>query len=313
MVDNYERILGRIAEKANLEKAEIERRVEAKRARLSGLISREGAAQVVAAELGINFDNERLKIEELLPGMKKVNVVGKIIKLSPVRTFTTRKGDEGKVVNIQLADATSNVKVVLWDTNHIELVEKGLVKEGIVVEINNGSIRDEEIHLGSFSEFKISKEILENVNTDRAVREKTIKEFKTGDSATVRAFIVQSFEPRFFHVCPECSKKVVSGPEGFICAEHGKVDCDKRALINIVIDDGTETIRAVAFHEKLKELGLTELEDKERLTNQREDLLGKELLFRGNVRMNNFFNNHEFILDEVKVVNLDELILGLEK
>ncbi|MCK4647856.1 DUF2240 family protein, partial [Candidatus Pacearchaeota archaeon] len=128
MIDNYERILEKISKSSGLEKEEIERRIEAKRAKLSGLISKEGAAQVIAAELGISFDNEKLKIEELLPGMRKVNVIGKVINLSPVRTFTTKKGDAGKVANVFLADDTSNIKVVLWDTNHISLIEKEEIK-----------------------------------------------------------------------------------------------------------------------------------------------------------------------------------------
>jgi len=84
-------------------------------------------------------------------------------------------------------------------------------------------------------------------------------------------------------------------------------------LINIVLDDGTETIRAVLFHDALPELGITELEDQERLLNQREDLLGKEMVFSGSIRMNKFFNNPEFIVDGVEQLNLDELIAGLEK
>jgi len=91
--ENYVKILERLARASDLEKEEIERRVEAKRAKLSGLISREGAAQVIAAELGVSFDDEKLKINELLPGMRKVNVIGKIIELFPVRTFTTKKGE----------------------------------------------------------------------------------------------------------------------------------------------------------------------------------------------------------------------------
>ena len=139
--ENYEKIIEKIARFSGLEKSELNRRVEAKRAKLAGLISKEGAAQVIAAELGISFENEKLKINELLPGMRKVNVVGKIINVSPVRTFTTKKGDEGKVVNLTLADDTSNIKVVLWDTNHIGLLEKGSVQNGSVVEISNGSMR----------------------------------------------------------------------------------------------------------------------------------------------------------------------------
>ena len=62
----------RIASSSGTGKEEIERKIEAKRAKLSGLISKEGAAQVVASELGVSFDNEQLKIDELLPNMRKV-------------------------------------------------------------------------------------------------------------------------------------------------------------------------------------------------------------------------------------------------
>jgi len=279
---------------------------------LAGLISQEGAAQIVAAELGINFDNEKLKINELLPGMRKVNVVGKVINLFPVRTFTTKKGEEGKVANLFLADETSNVKVVLWNVNHIELIEKGIVDKDKVIEIFNGSMRDNEIHLGSFSEFKLSDEVLNDVKTEKVVSEKSISDFRIGESLSVRAFIVQAFEPKFFYVCPECRKKATQETDGFSCAEHGKVSAEKRALITIVLDDGTETMRAVLFHENLPKIGLTELENPERLINQREDLLGKEMIFSGNVRNNKFFNNNEFVIEDVVNINLDELVGKLE-
>ena len=313
MQGNYDVLLKKIAKSSGVEKEELERRVEAKRAKLSGLISKEGAAQVIAAELGISFDNEVLKINELLPGMRKVNVIGKIIHLFPVRSFKTKKGDEGKVSNFIIADDTSNIKVVLWDTNHISFIENETIKKDSVVEIANATMRDNEIHLGSFSEFKLSSEKIEDVITEKIVKEKNIVDFRVSDSVKSRAFIVQTFEPRFFNVCPECKKKVVSGEEGFICVEHKKVVPEKRALINIVLDDGTESTRAVAFHEVLNKLGLTELENIEMLINQREDLLGKEMNFSGNVRMNKFFNNPEFIIDDISEVDLDGIISALEK
>jgi replication factor A1 len=306
VVGNYEKILEKIAKASGFSKAEIERRIEAKRAKLSGLISQDGAAQVVAAELGVNFENEKLKIEELLPGMRKVNVVGKVIKIFPVRAFKTQKNGEGKVCNLLLADETSNIKVVLWDTNHISLIETEDLKENSVVEITNASMRDNEMHLGSFSGLKLSEEIINSVQTERVSHEKNIVEFKIGDVTSVRAFIVQSFEPRFFEVNKETGRKIT---------EEDKlkgVASEKRALINLVIDDGTETIRTVLFHENLKQIGLNDLEDLEKTIYQREDLLGKEFIFSGNVRRNNFFNNEEFIVDSVKPVNLDELIVKLE-
>jgi len=185
---NYDKIVEKIAKYSGLKVEEVSRKIEAKRAKLSGLISQEGAAQIVAAELGINFENEKLNIEELLPGMRKINISGKIISLFPVRSFKTQKGEEGKVLNFMLADETSNIKVVLWDTNHISLIEKGEVKEGDVVDIGNASMRENEMHLGSFSEFKKSTKEMENVRTDRIVKEKKICDFKIGDQLSVRAF-----------------------------------------------------------------------------------------------------------------------------
>ncbi len=304
---NYNKIIERIARFSGIEADEVNRKIEAKRAKLSGLISLEGAAQIVAAELGINFENEKLKIDELLPGMRKINLVGKIISLFPIRTFKTQKGDEGKVLNLFLADDTSNIKVVLWDTNHISLIEKGEVSENDVVEISNASMRENEIHIGSFSEFKKSGEKMENVQTERKVKEKKIKDFIIGDNVSARAFIVQSFQPKFFEVSKETGRKITE-------EEISKgVPKEKRALINFVIDDGTESIRSVIFNDNLPSLGLTDLEDPEKLSFQVEDLLGREMVFSGNVRKNNYFNNEEFIVDSLKVLDLDNILVNLEK
>lgn len=311
--ENYEIILGKIASASGLEKSEIERRVEAKRARLSGLISKEGAAQIIAAELGISFDKGKLKINELLSGMRKVNTFGKVIGVSPVRNFTTKKGDTGKVSNLIVADETSNIKVVLWDTHHIELVEKGEIKEGVVVEIVNGGMRDGEIHLGSFSELKLSEEVLEEVCTEKIAKEKKLSELRVSDKANTRAFVVQAFEPRFFFVCPNCKKKTTQDNGIFSCNEHGIVSPEKRVILNLVLDDGTETIRSVLFHEVAHKAGLTDLEDSSLLEQQKQNILGKEMSFTGDVRMNKFFNNPEFIVEDVREIDLDALIQKLEQ
>src|SRR4030042_776898 len=173
MIQNYQQLVERIARSSGLSVEDIERRIEAKRAKLSGLISKEGAAQVVASELGISFEKEKMKISELLSGMKKVNVVGKIIQLFPVREYN-KEGRQGKIGSFVLADETSNIRTVLWDTNHVSLIEKSTIKQGDVVEISNGSIRNTELHLTGFSDIKLSNEILSQVVESRVFHEKTI-------------------------------------------------------------------------------------------------------------------------------------------
>ncbi len=307
---NYEKLVGIISKSSNMNVDEIEKRVDAKRERISGLISKEGAAQIVAAELGVKFDEERLKIGDLIPGMKKVNTVGKVVNLFPVRTFT-RNDKESKVANLVIADDTSNVRIVLWDSNHISLIEEGKIAQGGSVEISNATMKDNELHLGSFSEFKPSSEVFEVVNTQKVTKEKNISDFKISDNVNTRAFIVQSFEPRFFNVCIECKKKVVPEGDSFKCEQHGNVSPEKRALMNVVLDDGTETIRAVLFHEKLSQLGFSNLEP-ETLTLERPNVHGKEMIFSGNVRLNKFFNNPELIIDDSQEINIDEFLKKLE-
>lgn len=306
MEGNYDKILSKLSSISGVEEDEINRRVEAKRSKLSGLISREGALQVIAAELGVSFDNEKLKIEELLQGMRKVHFTGKVISISPIRTFVTKTGEEGKVVNLNVADETSNIKLVLWDTNHIKLIENGEVKEGVSVEVSSGNMRQGEVHLGSFSEFKLSQEEFPEVKTEKPVKTKEIVFFNVGERVSTRAFVVQAFIPRFFNANTETGRKatdeeIASG-----------VPVEKRSVFNIVIDDGSENIRAVLFHENVRKLGVTAYEDEALLTKQKDDLLGKEFFFEGNVRTNSFSNTSELIIDKVLEVNVESLIEELE-
>jgi len=311
-MQNYDLLIERIAVSSGLEKEEIEKRVEAKRAKLSGLISKEGAAQIVAAELGVSFDNVQLKISELIPGMKKVNLVGKVITLFPVREFE-KNGKKGKVANFYIGDETGSMKIVLWDTNHIGLIESGVVKEGVVVEIANAGMREGELHLGSFSEFKKSNQVLENVKTERGSVEKSIEEIQQGQNVKLRAVIVQMFTPRFFKVCPECGKKAIESADGFSCNEHGKIQPKERALINFVLDDGTENIRAVLFSEQIEKLiSEDDLKDAEKFQKFKDDYLGAEIYISGSARQNKLFNNVELIATDVEKVDVEKLIKEME-
>ena len=306
MDGNYHKILEKVSEISGIDQEEIERRVEAKRAKLSGLISREGALQVIAAELNISFDDEKLKIDELLPGMRKVNFTGKVITMYPIREYTTKSGEKGKVANIILADDTSNIKVVLWDTNHIGMLESGDVSDGVVVEIVGGSMRDNEVHLGSFAELKLSSETFDSVQTEKPIKNKTIDEYSPGDTVRTRAFVVQAFDPRFFEVSTKTGRKVTEDE----LAEG--VPTEKRAILNVVMDDGTDTMRAVMFHEIVQKIGVDAYDNPDQLAEQKQALLGKEFNFVGTVKRNSYFNNYELGVNDVEIVDVDKLVSELE-
>lgn len=313
MPENYDLLIDRIASSAGLDRNEIMRRVEARRAKLSGLISKEGAAQIIAAEMGVKFDNVQLKISELMAGMKRINIFGKVINIFPIRSFD-KNGRSGKVANLIVADETGNVRVVLWDTNHIDLIENGTIKQGDVIEIVNAAAREGEIHLSGFSELKKSSVVINVVKTERVFSEKAIIDLHEGSGVAVRGVVVQVFMPRFFNVCPECGKKVNMEADGFSCAEHGRVSPKEKALLNFVIDDGTETLRVVLFSDQLEKLiSFEKLKDGVAFVDFKTDLLGTEISIKGVVKKNALFNNLELTGSELSRVDPDNLVEILEK
>lgn len=309
-MENYNKLVERISKASKVEPSEIERRVEAKKAKLSGLISKEGAAQIVAAEMGINLDMEKLKISEIVHGMKRANVVGKIVEVFSIRAYN-KNGREGKVANLKIADDSGNARVVLWDTNHIGLVEQGKVKKGDVVELVNANVRNGELHLSSFSDIKPSNEQIDAVVLEKVFEGSKLSDIKAGQNLKIRAVIVQAFEPRYFEVCPECKKRALDGE----CKIHGKVEPLKRALLNIVLDDGTSTIRSVLFGENINKLGFSDEEifSLEKFAEKKGYLLGEERIFFGNARNNSLYNTIEFSVENLEGINLDLLIKELEQ
>ncbi|HLF54055.1 MAG TPA: hypothetical protein VI544_02650 [Candidatus Nanoarchaeia archaeon] len=308
-MENYDKLVERISKASNLSIDEIGKKVEAKKAKLSGLISREGAAQIVAAEMGVNLDMARLKLNEIFQGMKRANVIGKVLDIFPVREFN-KNGRAGKVANLRIADDSGNVKVVLWDVNHISMIEQGKIVKGSVVELSNANVRNGELHLGSFSDIKLSNEAIDKVVSERVFELVKLKDIRVGQSAKIRAIIVQAFEPRYFEVCPECKKRALEGE----CKIHGKVEPLKRALLSIVLDDGSSTIRSVLFGEGINKLGFTDEEifSLEKFAERKNYLLGEERIFSGSAKSNALYNTIEFNIENLEGVDLDNLIKELE-
>ncbi len=93
-------------------------------------------------------DNELRKISELEVGLQDISITGRIMRISNAKAFVTKKGKEGKVQNVMLADETGEIRVVLWTDNIKQLKN---VSEGDTVKINNVEIKDgyrsEEAHL----------------------------------------------------------------------------------------------------------------------------------------------------------------------
>jgi hypothetical protein len=311
----YDQLIEKISKLAGLEKEEVIRRIEAKKAKLSGLISNEGAAQIVAAELGVSFEKQKLKISDLMIGMKKISVTGQVIEAPVIKTFK-RQQQDAEVAFFMIADDTSNIRVVLWDTKDIDLIKNGTIKKDAVIDIKNADVRGttvRDLHLNSSSDLSLSDAKFDSVvTTKEAPLFRKIKEIKANENASIRAYMLQMFNLSFFNVCPECNMKVNAEGDKFVCVRHGNVMPRKRAIMNMIIDDGSENMRAIAFNDMiLKIFNLqdnSKLEDPMFITEKKEEMIGTEFFFTGRIKKNALFNRDEIIISSCEKTNPEMVI-----
>ncbi|ELZ23339.1 replication factor A [Haloterrigena salina JCM 13891] len=116
---------------ADVSLEEFREAVEAKVEQMGGLADEETAAMLVAHEIG---ESEVGGIADIEPGMEEAKFVAKVLSIGDVRTFERDGEDEdGRVVNVEVADETGSVRAAFWD-EHAEAATEEL-EEGQVLRI----------------------------------------------------------------------------------------------------------------------------------------------------------------------------------
>lgn len=289
---------------------------------LSGLISEEGAAHIIANELNVELtdsNKEQLKIKEIYAGMKTVSTVGKVVRKFDVREFS-KEDRQGKVCSLVLGDETGTIRVVFWN-DQVDLLTE--VQENDILIIKDAYARDNrgmsEIHLGEKGTIELNpngveiKEVRSILTNER----KRIADLQEGEQGVeILGTVVQVFDPRFFTICPECNKRVHDNS----CNEHGQVLPVLSYVLNAVLDDGSGTIRAVFWKEQTNNLiGKTVQEISSYKDNLaafekvKTDLLGEQFKLTGRVTKNEVFGRLEFNIQIVEKASAKEEIARLEK
>lgn len=326
-MNSFENILKEIIEVSGLSEEEIRQKIEEKQVELSGLISPEGAAYIVAKELGIDLIKgaleRRLKIKNILPGLKSVDVCGRIIKISKVKEFE-KNGKSKGVLNIVLGDETGVIRLSLWD-EEIENFKKLNLDVGDVISIKNGyskesSIGGVELRVGKFGKiFKtdLAMPTVEEIKSNfEIVKFKDLSNVNEEEYIEVKASLVQVFKKNlFFEVCPKCEARLEKMDNFWKCAEHGVVEPKYNLVISGIIDDGFGNLRIVFFRELAEIILGVKTEDvktiiiNNSLSNVYEKIpLGKDFIIRGRLKRNIISDHLELIADYVEEAKTSEEI-----
>ena len=309
----YEEILTKIHEKTNVSISELEERVDKKLQQLSGLISKEGAAHIIANELGVRIFEQlsgKLQIKNIVKGLRDVEAVARVAQVYDVREFFTADR-AGKVASMIVGDETGTVKVVMWGSQAEQaprIKPNDIVKViGAYVKDNNGKT---ELHLNDRSQLFINPKnetVAEIKFETKTANRKSIKDLAENDSEVeLLGTLVQMFELRFFEVCPKCSKRAKPADGLYACAEHGSVMPAYSYVLNAVVDDGTETMRCVFFRNQVDKLLNKSPEQLASLrVNPSEfeaiksEALGQIVKLNGRVNKNTLFSRLEFVVNNV--------------
>ena len=310
----FDEIITKIKEKSQLSDAEINTKIDAKLEQLSGLISKEGAAHIIANELGVKLFDQvsgRLQIKNILPGMRDVETVGKVLQVFEVREFM-RQESVGKVGSFIVGDETGTIRIVCWGDKTEALSE---IKPDDIVKIVSGYVKEnngrKEIHLNDRSKL-IANPPDEKVGEVTATAapsatRKKINELKEDDAnVELLGTIVQVFEPRFFETCPDCGGRAAPKDGKFYCKRHDAVEPAFSSVFNVFLDDGSDNVRVVFFRQQAEKLTgksqqemLVYKDSPEKFEEVKNALLGNIIKVTGRVKKNEMFQRIDFITNEV--------------
>ncbi len=306
-------IVGKIKEQAGLSEAEIHSKINEKLTQLSGLISKEGAANIIANELGVKLIVNSGKIKDILPGMRSVELLGKVTSVYKITEFSRHDGTAGKVGSFNVGDETGSTRIVCWGPQADVLNQ---LSEGTIVRIKGALAKQNdrgflEVHVNERARVLVNpsgEKVEEVVSRSSSAERKKLNEV-TEQDARVEVFgtIRQAFNPVYFEVCPKCNKRIREAEGAYKCAEHGNVTPEYRYVMNVYLDDGHGTLRVVLFHEQSQKLlKKTDVEMQEYRNNPaafeqiKTDLLGEQYKFVGKVKRNDVMDRLELVVYEAK-------------
>lgn len=303
-----------------IDAADLDVRIKAKINELSGLISEEGAAHIIANELGVSLAPpaaEKLKIKELYAGMKQISTVGKVVRKFDVHEFQ-RGESTGKVCSVVLGDETGTIRLVFWN-EQVDLLNT--VNEDDILLVKDAYVREnrgnKEVHLGQRGEIQVNPEGSTVTAVKRSApttfERKQLGELEGGEEGVeVVGTVVQVFDPRYFDVHPETGRRLRDEEPG--------VQPALSYVMNAVLDDGSGTIRCVFWKQQTNELlGKNEEELAQYKENVaafedvKTELLGEQLKVSGTVKKNDMFDRLEFHVRLVEKASPEEELARLQQ
>jgi len=225
-------LLKQLAEASGKKPDEIKKLIEAKQKELSGLVSEDGAAHILANEFGVELmdtlsEQSKFCLHDLMTGMNSVELYARVQSIFTPREFS-RNGGKSRVVSIEIMDETGTVRLVLWGDN-VNLVDQ--LKKNDIIHIKDCYVKEGmaglELHAGNRAAIEINPKKPPKL-PEVKIKLSTIKSLESGlNSVDVAARLVNIYPQRKFN----------------------RKDGSEGRVSSIIIGDKSGTIRASLWAE----------------------------------------------------------------
>ncbi|AKB16880.1 MULTISPECIES: OB-fold nucleic acid binding domain-containing protein [unclassified Methanosarcina] len=116
------------------------------------------------SEEEVDVASSSQNIKDIKDGMGDLNLTGKVLEVSEVKTFQRKDGSSGRVGNLMLGDSTGTIRVTLWDekTDFLNQIEYGDTVELISAYARENAFTQKvELQIGNRSIIKKSEKEVE--------------------------------------------------------------------------------------------------------------------------------------------------------
>ncbi len=264
-------------------------------------------------------------IKALQSSKGMVSFKGIITSVDNLKTITLKSGESVSLLGFIVSDDTDGIRVTLWREkadkySKLLNVGQGLSLNEVLVKYSNFSKRNE-ISLIVESKLElIDLEIknLKSIDLDRKERGANfsgdytkIDMIKAPGTIELKGFIAKDLNNIIiYEACKNCFKKI----ENCTCGKGD--DTEFRMITNLIIDDGSGTIRTAFIGDQAENLlgietnkivQLKETPEFEKfLEKKSSEFLGKDIIIKGRAKFSDYSNQYEISVYDFKDFNIDE-------
>jgi len=231
-----------LATHPEISREQILERLDREKTKTGSFISDDVLLRMIAAEFGVEVSKEArtltLSIQDLIPGLNDVTVVGRVVAVFPSKTFEANKS--GKVASLLIADENSILRIVLWN-DKTEVMESGKVKVGHIIRFSHGYTKEDysgrvELHVRKRSEIEINP-----------------KDVEAKDYPTISKFVTKIGEITQSH---KNKRANITGTvkKLFPPSTFTRRDSTSGKVMRFIFADETGEIPVVVWNEKVDEL-----------------------------------------------------------